>query len=244
MTDVDFVIPVYNEEVDLPHSIEKLIKFLLDSDRIIDFSWRIIIVDNGSTDQTLTVANTLALTYTSVSVISLPEKGRGRALKAAWTSSDSKILAYMDVDLSTSLSHIVDLTNSIIFDGFDCSIGSRLMIDSKVSGRSIFRTFLSKSYVLLIKLLFRSKLSDFQCGFKALRSEVAAQLLPLVEDNFFFFDTELLLIAEMNRIKIKQIAVKWDDDPDSRVDVPKTVYQDLCGLLRLRLNINKKVMSI
>ena len=113
MTDVDFVIPVYNEEVDLPHSIEKLIKFLLDSDRIIDFSWRIIIVDNGSTDQTLTVANTLALTYTSVSVISLPEKGRGRALKAAWTSSDSKILAYMDVDLSTSLSHIVDLTNSI-----------------------------------------------------------------------------------------------------------------------------------
>ena len=240
MNDVDFVIPVYNEELDLPHSVEKLIEFLLAKNQDIFFTWKIVIVDNGSRDKTLSVANMLSSKFPAVHVIALPQKGRGRALKAAWLKSDSKILAYMDVDLSTSLFHIVDLIHSVSFEGFDCSIGSRLKSESNVSGRSTFRTILSKGYVLLIKLLFRSKLSDFQCGFKALRSDVAKQLLPLVKDNFFFFDTELLLIAEKNKLKIKEIPVKWDDDPDSRVDVPRTICQDLFGLFRLRLSINRK----
>jgi glycosyltransferase involved in cell wall biosynthesis len=244
MNDVDFVIPVYNEEVGLFHSVESLVKFLIANDQDINFTWRIVIVDNGSRDKTLSVANTLSSIFSSVNVISLPEKGRGRALKAAWINSDSKVLAYMDVDLSTSLFHIVDLIHSVFLDGFDCSIGSRLMPESYVSGRSFFRTILSKGYVLLIKLLFRSKLSDFQCGFKALRSDIVRQLLPLVKDNFFFFDTELLLIAEKNKLKIKEIPVKWNDDPDSRVDLPRTIFQDLCGLFRLRLNINYKKISL
>jgi glycosyltransferase involved in cell wall biosynthesis len=240
MDDVDFVLPVYNEEMDLVPSVEKLIEFLSIEYQNISFTWRIVIVDNGSRDKTLSVANMLSAKFSSVKVVSLPEKGRGRAIKYAWLNSDSKILSYMDVDLSTSLYHIVDLVHSIYFEDYDCSIGTRLNLESHVSGRSLFRTILSKGYVLLIKLLFRSKLSDFQCGFKAFRSDVAKNLLPLIDDNFFFFDTELLLIAEKNKLKIKEIPVKWDDDPDSRVDVLRTICQDLCGLFRLRLSINRK----
>jgi glycosyltransferase involved in cell wall biosynthesis len=231
-TVVDIVIPVLNEEKALPKCVDSLRQFLEGQP---SYSFRIVIADNGSTDQTPDIAESLSQKYPEVSWTRLEVRGRGRALRKAWLESDADILTYMDVDLSTGLSAFPKLVSAIGEGGFDLAIGSRLMRGSAVSKRTMKREITSRTYNLIIKAMFFTRFSDAQCGFKAISRRAAQFLIPKVKDQGWFFDSELLILAEKGGFRIKDVPVEWVDDPDSRVNVVKTARDDLKGLLRLRL---------
>jgi glycosyltransferase involved in cell wall biosynthesis len=232
MPQLDIVIPVYNEAHVLAASVEKLRSFLHETK--FPYTWSIVVADNASTDATLQVAHQLEDTYPDVTVVHLPQKGRGRALKKALLESEADAMSYMDVDLSTDLSCFLPLADAVFKDGYDLATGSRMMRGSKIT-RSLRRETTSRGFIALIKLFFFSKLSDTQCGFKAITRRAARELLPLVENDEWFFDTELLLLAEKGGYRVKDIPVLWTEDQDSRVNVRKTVLEDLQGLARMRL---------
>jgi glycosyltransferase involved in cell wall biosynthesis len=227
---LEVVVPVYNEERGLAPSIRTLHRFLSQN---LAPGWRIAIADNGSTDSTPKVAQQLSDELEQVGYIHMPEKGRGRALRRVWLESPADVVAYTDVDLSTELEALPRLL-AALEDGAQIAIGSRLHPTSRVR-RSLKREALSRGYNLLIRALFRAPFSDAQCGLKALRREAARELVPQVQDQDWFFDTELLLLAARRGYPIREVPVTWKEDPDSRVKVWRTVAQDLRGLLRLRL---------
>ena len=226
---VDVVVPVFNEEVALRPSVERLNAFLTEH---FPYAFRITIADNASTDATLAEATALAGELERVRVVHLDAKGRGRALKAVWSASSAPVLAYMDVDLSTDLRALLPLVAPLISGHSDVAIGTRLARSSRVV-RGPKREIISRSYNLILRGALSASFSDAQCGFKAIRREVAADLLPLVEDNNWFFDTELLVIAQRCGLRIHEVPVDWVDDPDSRVDIVATAREDLAGVARL-----------
>ena len=227
--DVEIVIPVYNEEAALETSVRRLHEYLTDR---FPLSWLITIADNASRDQTWGIANRLAYDLRGVHAVHLAEKGRGRALKATWSHSDAKVVAYMDVDLSTDLDALLPLVAPLVSGHSDMAIGTRLARDARVD-RGRKREFISRSYNLILKLTLHNRFSDAQCGFKAVRADVARALLPLVEDDGWFFDTELLALAEHNGLRIHEVPVDWVDDTDSRVEVASTAREDLRGVWRV-----------
>jgi len=226
---LDIVVPVYNEERDLPGSVQRLHEFLAAE---VPYPARITVADNASTDGTLEVARRLVDELPDVAVIHLEAKGRGGALHAAWTSSPATVVAYMDVDLSTDLTALMPLVAPLVSGHSDVAIGSRLSASSRVV-RGPKREFVSRSYNLILRSMLGARFSDAQCGFKAMRADVARQLLPFVADTGWFFDTELLVIAERAGLRIHEVPVDWIDDPDSRVDVIGTAIDDLRGCWRV-----------
>jgi len=234
MTTVDVVVPVYNEERALPRSIPALRAFL-ESDRF-PYGWTIIIGDNASIDGTPAVGKKLeAESGGKVKYVRIERKGRGYALKQIWGASEADVSSYMDVDLSTGLDAFPELIGAIAEKGYDVAIGSRLAPRSKVT-RSLKRRVLTRGYNGIIKTMFFTRFSDAQCGFKAISREAAQRILPLIEDNNWFFDTELLIIAEKAGFRIYDVPVEWVEDTDTRVKIASTVAEDLRGLLRLRIN--------
>ncbi|MFD3462635.1 glycosyltransferase [Nocardia fluminea] len=226
---LDVVIPVYNEEVDLGLCVRRLHAYLRAG---FPFTARITIADNASTDATLAVAELLAAELDGVEVLHLDAKGRGRALRTAWEASDAAVVAYMDVDLSTDLDALLPLIAPLVSGHSDLAIGTRLDASARVV-RGPKREIISRCYNLLLKTTLRARFSDAQCGFKAVRAEVARELLPLVRDGEWFFDTELLVLAERAGLRIHEVPVDWIDDPDSRVDIVDTARKDLRGIWRL-----------
>ncbi|MHB8523712.1 MAG: glycosyltransferase [Limisphaerales bacterium] len=198
-----------------------------------------VIADNGSTDSTEERAKELAQQFEQVRVAHLPEMGRGRALKEVWSESQADVLSYMDVDLSTDLSALPQLITAVTDGGFDLAVGSRLLPGSVVR-RSWKRECISRCYNRLVKLVFHTRFSDAQCGFKAITNKAALELLPLVEDGNWFFDTELLVLAEKLEYRLCDVPVKWTDDADSRVRIVRTALEDLSGLIRLRRALKRR----
>ena len=229
---LDVVIPVLNEERALADSVNALAAFL--SNNLNDYEWAVVVADNGSTDATPSICQSLSEQDSRVRHVRLEQKGRGRALKQAWAESDADIVAYMDVDLSTDLSALPQTIAAVDDEGYDIAIGSRLTRGARVIGRSFKRELISRSYSLIFRAMFLAGFQDAQCGFKAVSRRAADEVAPLVVDNGWFFDTEMLLIAEKNGYRIKEIPVKWTDDPDSRVKIISTAWEDIKGLLRLR----------
>ncbi|MGW8378476.1 glycosyltransferase [Streptomyces sp. ODS28] len=228
-TVLDVVVPVYNEEAGLADCVERLHAFLTGT---FPYGFRITVADNASVDGTPRVAGELAGRYPEVHVVRLEQKGRGRALKAVWSASDAPVLAYMDVDLSTDLNALLPLVAPLVSGHSDVAIGSRLSRSSRVV-RGPKREFISRSYNLLLRRSLAAGFSDAQCGFKAISGDVARRLLPLVEDTGWFFDTELLVLAERAGLRIHEVPVDWVDDPDSRVDIVRTALDDLKGMWRV-----------
>ena len=233
---VDVVIPVFNEEKALPRNIVILADFLKANLRN---PWQIIIADNASTDNTRSVSEMLTERYSGINYLHIPQKGRGRALKAAWLDSTADIVSYMDVDLSTDLSYFPTLVGSLE-EGYQVAIGNRLGKGSRVT-RSLKREFISRGYNLLIKSMFFVPFQDAQCGFKALTRKTAQAILPHIKNDNWFFDTELLIISAKWGYKINSVPVKWDDDPTSTVHITSTATEDIKGLLRLRFGGIPKV---
>jgi putative flippase GtrA len=226
---LDVVVPVYNEEIDLEPCVRRLHAYLAAD---FPYRFRITIADNASTDSTAETAQRLAEDLNEVTAVHLAEKGRGRALKHVWTHSDAAVLAYMDVDLSTDLGALLPLVAPLISGHSDLAIGSRLARGSRVV-RGAKREFISRSYNLILRGTLSARFSDAQCGFKAIRADVAERLLPMVEDTGWFFDTEMLVLAERAGLRIHEVPVDWVDDPDSRVDIAATAMADLKGIARL-----------
>jgi glycosyltransferase involved in cell wall biosynthesis len=226
---VEIVVPVYNEARGITHSVRTLRSFL---DRQFPFPALVTIIDNGSTDDTGPLADRLAAELDGVRALHLGQKGRGRALRAVWPASRASVVAYMDADLSTSLDALLPLVAPLLSGHSDVAIGTRLARGAHVV-RGPRRELISRSYNLLLKACLRNGFSDAQCGFKAARAEVARALVPLVADNDWFFDTELLVLAERHGYRISEVPVDWVDDPDSRVDVLRTAYDDVKGIVRL-----------
>ena len=226
---IEIVVPIYNEQAVLERSIRRLHRFL----RVeMPFAWRIVIADNASTDASPGIARSLTRSLDHVESIRLPLKGRGRALRAAWMNSDADVLCYMDVDLSTDLRALLPLVAGLISGHSDIAIGTRLAYSSRVvRGRK--RELISRTYNHLLRLTLGARFSDAQCGFKAVRADVARRLLPTVVDDGWFFDTELLVLAQRHGLRIHEVAVDWTDDTDSRVAIVPTALADLQGIARL-----------
>ncbi|WP_419996402.1 glycosyltransferase [Streptomyces boninensis] len=226
---LDVVIPVHNEEQALAASVRRLHDHL---SRTFPYAFRITVADNASTDATATVAAALAGEFAEVAVVRLELKGRGRALHAVWSASDAPVLAYMDVDLSTDLNALMPLVAPLISGHSELAIGTRLARGSRVV-RGPKRELISRAYNLILRRGLAAGFSDAQCGFKAIRRDVAERLLPLVQDTAWFFDTELLVLAERAGLRIHEVPVDWVDDPDSRVDIVRTAVDDLRGVWRV-----------
>jgi putative flippase GtrA len=226
---IEIVVPVYNEQGALADSIRRLHDYLTDA---LPFSWRIVIADNASTDATAQVADALADDLPGVHALHLAEKGRGRALRAAWSRSDAAVVCYMDVDLSTDLRALLPLVAPLLSGHSDLAIGTRLARGSRVV-RGAKREVISRAYNRILHSTLATRFSDAQCGFKALRADVARELLPEVRDEGWFFDTELLVLAQRRGLRIHEVPVDWVDDPDSRVDIVHTALADLRGVARL-----------
>ncbi|EMD26133.1 Glycosyl transferase [Amycolatopsis azurea DSM 43854] len=226
---LDVVIPVYNEETDLEPCIRRLHAHLAEQ---FPYPFRITVADNASTDGTLRVAERLSREFDDVEVHHLDEKGRGRALRAVWSTSDAPVLAYMDVDLSTDLAALGPLIAPLLSGHSDLAIGSRLARGARVV-RGPKREFISRCYNLILRGTLAARFSDAQCGFKAIRADVAERLLPHIQDTGWFFDTELLVLAQKAGLRIHEVPVDWVDDPDSSVNIVATATADLKGIARL-----------
>ena len=226
---LDVVVPVHNEETDLAPSVRRLHTFLSQD---FPFEAVITIADNASTDGTWACATALAAELDGVRAVHLDEKGRGRALNHVWGSSEARVVAYMDVDLSTDLAALLPLVAPLLTGHSDVAIGSRLSRSSRVV-RGPKREFISRTYNLILRTVMATRVRDAQCGFKAVRSDVARRLVPAVQDDGWFFDTELLLLAERNGLRIHEVPVTWVDDPDSRVHIANTAWNDLKGTARM-----------
>ncbi|MDA0815091.1 MAG: glycosyltransferase family 2 protein [Chloroflexi bacterium] len=230
MASVDLVIPCYNEEHVLAGSVERLLAWC---DGHPEHTWRVVVANNASTDRTLEVARELEQRYPGRVVAQhIPVKGRGIALRITWLTSEADVMAYMDVDLSTDIEHIPALVDPIARGEVDLAYGTRLHRESQTK-RSLKRETTSRGYVAILRLV-GLRVTDAQCGFKAISREAARALLPLVEDTQWFWDTELLWIAQANGYRMREVPVRWDEDPDTRVKIIKTATDDLKGIWRMR----------
>jgi glycosyltransferase involved in cell wall biosynthesis len=231
-TTVDIILPVYNEVAVLRQSVEQVLAFVKQHPK---YRWHITIADNGSNDGTSVLARELETEYPGqVQALLLTIKGRGIALREAWTRSRADVVSYMDIDLSTDLNHLPELVDMIAEQGCHVAVGTRLAKGSKTR-RSFKREVTSRGYVFLINAFFpRLRISDAQCGFKALSREVADTLVPKIENTMWFFDTELLILAHRHGYKICELPVRWDEDPDTKVHIIKTAIEDVKGLIRMR----------
>jgi len=227
---VDLVIPVYNEAHVLETSVARLAAAMADC---AGFRWRIVVVDNGSTDQTESIGRRLAEQRPEVDFLHLDEKGRGRALREAWDETEAEFSIYMDVDLSTDLA-AVGRAVAMLDDGADVVAGSRLHAESHIT-RCLKREILSRCYNRMIRHALGTRtFDDAQCGFKGVRIGTVRPLLPLVVNQQWFFDTELLVLAEYAGMTVRTLPITWVEDRDTRVNIPRTVWEDLRGLARLR----------
>ena len=231
---VDLIIPVLNEAHVLEDSVARLRRHLASD---IPYRWGIVIVDNGSVDGTGEVAKTLAARHADVRYLFLEERGRGRALRRAWETSGAEVCCYTDVDLSTDIGYLRPLIDAILVEGYDVATGSRLLPGSRTK-RSLRRGLISRLYNLFVRAALGTKFSDAQCGFKAVNRRVVEKLLPRIQDQGWFFDTELLALAEKSGYRVKEFPVKWDEDDDSRVKIIPTAWQNIKGVLRLRGSLN------
>jgi glycosyltransferase involved in cell wall biosynthesis len=227
---VEVAVPVYNEEKILARSVRQLHSYLADN---LPFRFLITIAENASTDGTFAIAQQLCAELGGVRVVHLDRKGRGLALRHVWGSSEADIVAYMDADLSTGLDAFLPLIAPLLSGHSDLAVGNRLAHGATVV-RSAKREIISRAYNLLLRTVLSARFADAQCGFKAGRTEVIRTLLPDVADNAWFFDTELLILAQRRGLRIYQVPVAWTEDPDSKVDIAGTALADLRGVARLR----------
>jgi len=227
------VLPVYNEEKALQRGVETLADFLRDYN---NYRWQIVIADNNSNDRTGEIGRELEAAHPHVQYLHIPRKGRGIALRTAWEQADCDFVSYMDIDLSTGLDALIRAMDHLR-DGADIVVGNRLAEESRIK-RCLKREFISRSYNMVIKLALGTHFKDAHCGFKTGRREVVQKILPYIEDNEWFFDTEFLFYSEKLGYRIVEIPVTWIEDPDTKAKIFKDAYDDLRGLYRLRFHNN------
>jgi glycosyltransferase involved in cell wall biosynthesis len=234
---VTLVIFVFNEERRLPIGMASLIPFLLEH---LNCNWEVVIADNGSTDKTFEIGCAEQYRHSNVRAVHFDKRGRGNAIKRAWLSSSADILSYMDVDLSTDLSAYPALIAGLRSGKYDLAIGSRHS-QASITIRCFYRRLISHTYNILVRAIFHSSLQDVQCGFKAITRQTAQNLLPYIDDKGWFFDTELLVMAEKLGYRIYHLPVFWVENADSRVKIINTIINDIRGIIRLRKKLKHMI---
>jgi len=231
-TKISVIIPIYNEARRLSTAITQIRNVL----KQLGFDFEIIISEDGSTDGSDKIARALARRYSFVTALHNRERlGRGAALKKALKRSTGDIILYSDVDLSTDLMHLHGFVNTII-DGADIVVGSRLMEGSRVE-QMLLRTIISKIYNRLVWLLFHSPIHDHQCGFKAFKKSSIIELIDDIEDNHWFWDTEMIIRAVKHGLTIIEYPVTWKHQNSSKVNLITDIRKMGLKLLRLRIKI-------
>lgn len=234
MKTLEINIPVYNEEIDIPKNIPFLYDFC--QKNLQNYDWKIVVVDNASKDTTWSKINELSEKHPEkISGLKLDRKGRGWALRNAWKSSRAEYVSYMDVDMSSDINYFPKML-ALLDNGYDMIVGSRNKKQSQVIGRTLLRKIISKTYITLVKIIHQTKVSDTQCGFKALRRESFLKIEPLIENNLWFFDSEMIIIMEKAGFKITDIPIKWVDDRNTTVKIMKDSWEEFSGLIRLFIN--------
>lgn len=231
----DVTIPVLNEEETLDRQLRILHRFL-QANFPETSQWRIVIADNGSTDNTRHIAAALCDEFPEIRLVKVPEKGVGLALKTSWSQSQADIVGYMDLDLATDLKHFIQAYNALATEGFDLVYGSRLHKKSRVIGRTIKREITSRVFNAILKIYLGTRFSDGMCGFKWLhRRHVSALMEGGAVSNGWFFSTELLAIAEWKGLKMCELPVQWTDDTTaSKVNIPRLARQYLQAMRVLK----------
>lgn len=243
MKTVLITIPVYNEEIDIPKNIPILYDFC--EKNLQNYDWKIVIVDNMSKDTTWLKIQELSKKYPEkINGLKLDKKGRGWALRNAWKASQAEYVSYMDVDLSSDINYFPKML-ALLDNGYDMIAGSRNKKQSQVIGRKLLRKIISKTYIALVKIIHQTKLSDTQCGFKALRRESFLKIEPLIKNNLWFFDSEMIIIMEKAGFKVADIPIRWVDDHNTTIKIMKDSWEEFSGLVRLFRNKPwKKLNSI
>ncbi len=244
MRDILIVIPCYNEEEILKSSVEKLHEFC--NENLREYKWEIVIGDNASTDRTPIIGKELSKSLENVSYYYSPQKGRGHILRKIWTDFESKIYIYTDSDLSTPPTYISDMVKALLRDNYDVAIGSRLLKNSKVAERTFFREIISRGYNKIIRFLFKVHFHDGQCGFKGITQKIKDEIIPMVKDNYWFFDTELLILSERHGYKIAEIPISWKDreSKKSKVKVFKDSIYFLKEIKRLKSSFKNQKREV
>jgi glycosyltransferase involved in cell wall biosynthesis len=228
---VEITVPVYNEEKELEKNLNILLRFC--EKELSSFDWSITIADNASTDKTPIIAAKLAKKNQQLHLLRLEQKGRGKAVKMAWSKSKADLCVYMDLDLSTDLKHLPQILYKLQ-NGYDIAIGSRLAKGATVEGRTVMREITSRTLnFFFIQLFFHTHFTDAQCGFKAVTKNVVNNLIPHIENDCWFFDGELLIVGEKSGYIIYEEPVHWIDNPGSTVRLLATISEDLKGMWRL-----------
>ncbi|GAB4161514.1 MAG: hypothetical protein Fur003_4870 [Candidatus Dojkabacteria bacterium] len=234
---VEITIPAHNDEATIIDSVNKLLQYCKSNLQAYDY--KIIVAENGSKDSTYTVAEAAFKNNPKVEVLKLALKGRGRVLMHIWGNSKADISMYMDSDLSTDLKHTGVLLEKLAKEHYDIAIGSRLLKQSEVK-RSFKRELVGRTNVFITRLLLNSKISDYNCGFKAATYKTIQQIFPLIHDEqwkpdgrAWFWDIEFLIMAEREGLKIYEEPVKWIDDHPTTVKLGQDIKESLQGVFRL-----------
>lgn len=234
MKSLEITIPAYNEEIDIPKNIPLLYDFC--EKNLQNYDWKIVIVDNASKDATWLKIKELSEKHLEkISGLKLDRKGRGWALRKAWKASQAEYVSYMDADMSSDINYFPKML-ALLDKGYDLIAGSRNKKQSQVIGRTLLRKIISKTYIALVKIIHQTKVSDTQCGFKALRRESFLKIEPLIENNLWFFDSEMIIIMEKAGFKVTDIPIRWVDDRNTTVKIIKDSWEEFSGLVRLFRN--------
>ncbi|MCS6930368.1 MAG: glycosyltransferase [Saprospiraceae bacterium] len=235
MLTFDVTIPVLNEAATLQRQVSILHQFLCDHFPARQRQWKIIIADNGSTDATPELARELSRKLPEVTLVRVPEKGVGLALKTSWLQSEADIVGYMDLDLATDLHHFIQAYNALATEGYDLVYGTRLHPRAKVIGRTLKREVTSRVFNFIVRHYLGTHFSDGMCGFKWLkRTHVPALIAGGAVSNGWFFSTELLAVAEWQGLNICELPIRWTDDANSKVNIPKLAYEYLKAMVILK----------
>lgn len=234
---VNIVIPIYNEEKVIKNTTETILDFI--NSNHLPYRLTLTLADNGSTDNTLEICQDLSERFSEVKLLNIKEKGKGIAIRNAWQKSDADLLVFMDADLSSDLKHLPALIEAVALEKYDLSIGNRLGKTSKVISRRFMRKIASRVYNLLMRFLFKTGVDDHQCGFKAISKNGFDLISSELQENAWFFDTELIVIALKNNLKIKQVDIVWTDNINSKVTLGKTSLDMLKAALAFKKRLKK-----
>lgn len=236
---IEITIPVLNEEQTIENQVVKTLAYF--DAHLNQFpKLELVIADNGSTDDTPAIARRLEQRFDNLRYMRLEKRGVGLALKASWSGSDADIVGYMDLDLATDLKYLAPALNALVAREADVVTGSRLAKGAKVVGRTPLREFTSRSFNMLVKMMFNTGFTDGMCGFKFLRREHLERIMSAgAESDGWFFATELLLVAEHLGLKVKDLPVEWTDDPNSKVNIRKLAFEYMKAMRLLKKKLKQ-----
>ncbi|NLG83244.1 MAG: glycosyltransferase family 2 protein [Firmicutes bacterium] len=230
---LSIVIPAYNEEERLPKTLDRIIAYF---GRLGQKDYEIVVVDDGSTDNTLALAQNYAARYPQITVVTNgTNRGKGYSVRHGLLVARGRIRLFSDSDLSTPIEETFKLL-ARLEEGYDLAIGSRYSPDANlVRSQPFYRRILRFGFNLLVRLITGLKYYDTQCGFKALTKESAELIAPRLSIPGFGFDPELLWIAERFGLRVAEVGVTWVDDRRSKVRPLRDAWRMFLDLIRIRI---------